>query len=584
MIESVLNNRWQLKDSPSRLIDLYRSKYDLDEIEARILAGRDVEEDEVENFLNPKLRHLLPDPFHLKDMDKAVKLASDAVKEGRKICIFGDYDVDGATSSALLKRVFRSLGNESTIYIPDRMKEGYGPNSEAMKKLSADGVNLVITVDCGSMSHDAISSAKNLGMEVIIIDHHICSDALPVADAIVNPNRLDEDSKYNYLAAVGVSFLFAVALVSKMKKQKFFESKAIQEPDLLQLLDIVALGTVCDVMPLKGLNRAFVKQGLKIMSRRGNIGLKALADRAGIDQAPTGYHLGYVLGPRINAGGRVGESYIGSKLLSCEDEIEAAELAEKLEQFNMQRREIESSIIDYALTMALEQKDDHCIMVSGNWHPGVIGVVAGKLKEMYERPVIVASVIDGIAKASCRSIRGIDFGSTLAEAKLQGIVEEGGGHAMAAGFTAKEEKLDELKSFLDKAFEKHQDKIHEGKVKEYEIEITSSGLSIELHNKIHKIAPFGAGNPEPVVRVDNLYVLKAHIVGEKHISLMLSPDNSGFKGKTLYAIAFNSMGTPLEDVLFDSVPHTISAIGKIKPYHRNGVIHPQLIIDDLIIG
>lgn len=583
MTKSVLNNQWKLKESPSKLVELYHRKYDLSEIEARILAMRQIDEDELEDFLDPKLRNLLPDPMHLKDMDKGLELASKAVLESKKICIFGDYDVDGATSSALLKRTFRSLGNEVDIYIPDRMKEGYGPNVNAMQKLSKDGTDLIITVDCGSMSHDAIEEAKRLGMDVIIIDHHICSDALPKADAIINPNRLDETSKYNYLAAVGVSFLFAVGLVSFMKKQNFFKKNDLQEPDLLEFLDIVALGTVCDVMPLKGLNRAFVKQGLKVMSKRGNIGLKALADRAGIDRELSCYHLGYVLGPRINAGGRVGESYIGSKLLSCMDESEAEKLAEQLEQFNMQRREIESSIIDIALTKALEQKDDSCIMVSGKWHPGVIGVVAGKLKEMYERPVVVASIIDGVAKASCRSIHGIDFGSTLAEAKLQGIVEEGGGHAMAAGFTAREDRLGELKFFLDEAFSKHNDKIEESKIKEYEIEITSSGLSLELHNSIHSLAPFGAGNAEPVLRVDNLFVLRAHVVGEKHISLMLSPDSSGFKGKTLYAIAFNAMGTPLEEILFSKIPHNLSAIGKIKPYHRNGIVHPQLIIDDLIV-
>lgn len=580
MYNSVLENTWSIKEVDSSLVERYMQLFEITEIEARLIAMRGIEEEEVPNFLEPKMRNLMPDPMHLKDMDKAIERAVEAIEKNQKICVFGDYDVDGATSSALIKRVLGSVGNEIDIYIPDRMKEGYGPSPSAMEKLKERGTDLVITVDCGSMSHDAIEKANELGIDVIIIDHHICTDKLPDAVAIVNPNRLDEKSEYTYLAAVGVSFLFIVALMGALKKKDFF--KETEEPNLMDLLDIVALGTVCDVMPLKGLNRGFVKQGLKIMAQRKNIGLNALADSANINQKPSTYHLGYVLGPRINAGGRVGESYLGSKLLSTDSKMEAEELAAKLEEFNIQRRSIESDIVDVALDMAAAQNKDSLIMVYGNWHPGVIGVVAGKLKEMYQKPIVVGSLIDGVCKASCRSVYGVDFGSTLAEAKLQGLVSEGGGHAMAAGFTTTEEKIDDLRSFLNKEFSKKSEAIAEAKVKEYDLDLVSDALSMGLYHKIQNLGPFGAGNREPLVKLDDLYVLKAHIVGEKHISCMLACSKGGYRGKAIYAIAFNSIGTNLEQLLLAANPQNISVIGQIKEYSRHGESHPQLVISDIV--
>lgn len=581
MYNSVLENSWSLKDANPSLVERYIHLFEITEIEARIIAMRGLKEEEVPDFLEPKMKNLMPDPMHLKDMDKAIERTIDAIEKGQKICVFGDYDVDGATSSALIKKVLRSIGTEIDIYIPDRMKEGYGPSAFAMDKLKEKGIELVITVDCGSMSHGAIERANEIGIEVIIIDHHICTDKLPEAVAIVNPNRLDETSKYTYLAAVGVSFLFIVGLMGALKKKDFFKDK--EEPNLMDLLDIVALGTVCDVMPLKGLNRGFVKQGLKIMPQRKNIGLNALADSANINQKPSTYHLGYVLGPRINAGGRVGESYLGSSLLSTDSKMEAEEIAAQLEGFNIQRREIESGIVDEAMAMAGSQEQDSLIMVYGNWHPGVIGVVAGKLKEQHQKPIVVGSLIDGICKASCRSIYGIDFGTTLAEAKLQGLVTEGGGHAMAAGFTTTEDKIEDLRAFLNKEFSKKSDAISEAKVKEYDLDLVSDALSMDLYHKIQNLGPFGAGNREPLVKVDNLYVLRAHIVGEKHISCMFACSRGGYKGKAIYAIAFNSIGTALEQVLLAAHPSNISIIGQVKEYSPHGQSHIQIVISDLVV-
>ncbi|MGV2432401.1 MAG UNVERIFIED_CONTAM: single-stranded-DNA-specific exonuclease RecJ [Rickettsiaceae bacterium] len=583
MYKSITNKTWRLKDVSNADITRYMNAFGLSEIEARLIAMRGIKFDEIPDFLEPKLRNLLPDPFHLLDMDKAVNRIIEAIKSDQKICIFGDYDVDGATSSALLKKILHDIGIEADIYIPDRMKEGYGPSPLAMYKLHEKGIKLVITVDCGAMAYDAVNKANEIGLDVIIIDHHICADILPKALAVINPNRLDERSEYKYLAAVGVSFLFAVGFVKQLKAIKYFEEKSIEEPKLLDYLDIVALGTVCDVMPLIGLNRAFVKQGLKTLAMRKNIGLRALADRAAIDTKPSCYHLGFILGPRINAGGRVGESYIGSRLLSSNCEIESLELAGKLEEFNEQRKYIELQIVQDAINMASIQADHNFIMVSGHWHPGVIGVVAGKLKENYQKPVAVVSVIDGIAKASCRSVPGVDFGSALAQAKLMGLVEVGGGHAMAAGFTTTEDKLERLKEFLNQEFTKHQHHIEANSIKEYDLEITSSGMSIELHDQINNLGPFGNGNNEPLVKVDNLYVLKAHIVGQKHISCILAIDRNGYKSKSLYAIAFNAVGTPIEQILLSTSPLNISAIGHLKIYHRNGEMHPQLVISDLIV-
>jgi len=352
----------------------------------------------------------------------------------------------------------------------------------------------------------------------------------------------------------------------------------------MDLLDLVALGTVCDVMPLIGLNRAFVKQGLKVLAARKNIGLTALSNIARIDQLPTCYHLGFILGPRINAGGRVGESYLGSKLLSIGCEIEASEIAAQLEEFNNERKRVEIDIVEEAKILAAFQSDKNLILVSGKWHPGVIGVVAGKLKEIYSKPVAVVSIIDGICKASCRSVKGVDFGSALAEAKLQDLVIVGGGHAMAAGFTAEEAKLQTLYEFLDNRFAANKDAIAESRIAQYELELTSSAISESLHAEIHLLAPFGQGNPEPIIKIDGLFVLKAYIVGEKHISCLLAGDRSAYKGKALKGICFNAVGTALEKYLLSEIPHIISVIGTIQMQHYNGNTYPQIVIQDILVG
>ena len=621
MLQSITGRTWQLKEIPNGHITHIMHQHEISELQARLVASREPDLDKVGHFLDPKIKHLMKDPYLLLDMDKAVKRTLKAIEDNEKICIYGDYDVDGATSSALLRRVFESYGIEVEVYIPDRMKDGYGLSERALKQIKSNGVSLVITVDSGSMAHEAIDAGNDMGLDIIVIDHHLTAEHLPNAVAIINPNRLDETTEYKYLAAVGVAFLFAVVVDREMKllakkndiiplpvldspleEQELKERKptlsrcAPQQPkfdnvgikngngiNLMDLMDIVALGTVCDVMPLVGLNRAFVKQGLKVLSARQNIGLKALADIAKINMRPTCYHLGFILGPRINAGGRVGESYLGSKLLSTACEIEAMEIAAKLEEFNNERKRVELDIVEEAKILAAFQADRNLILVSGKWHPGVIGVVAGKLKEIYSKPVAVVSIIDGICKASCRSVKGVDFGSALAEAKLQNLVIVGGGHAMAAGFTTEETKLEALNEFLNERFGANKDAIADSKMAYYELELTSSAVSESLHDEIHVLAPFGQGNPEPIIKIDGLFVLKAYIVGEKHISCLLAGDRSAYKGQALKGICFNAVGTPLEKYLMSEIPHVLSVIGTIQIQHYNGKTYPQIVISDIII-
>lgn len=422
-------------------------QHEVSELLAGILVGRKVAVEDVPQHLNPTLRDYMPDPFALIDMDKAVARLMRAIDDHESIVVFGDYDVDGATSTTLLVNYFAQLGIAITPYIPDRMTEGYGPNLAAFNTLIDNGANLIITVDCGTLAHAPIAFAQSQGVDVIVLDHHLSSGDLPNAHAIVNPNRVDETSTLTNLAAVGVTFLTLVALNAKLKAREYFRD--IAPPNLLALLDLVALGTVCDVMTLTGLNRAFVAQGLKVMAQRRNVGLSVLADVARMDETPNVYHLGFLLGPRINAGGRVGKSGLGVELLTSHDAHEAARVAAILDTHNLERQAIEASVSEQAFKAAEIQANLPVIMVAGNgWHQGVIGIVAGRLKERYSRPAIVLSLDAGVGKASARSVAGADIGAAIHAAIAQGLITTGGGHAMAAGFTADETKLGDLHAFL----------------------------------------------------------------------------------------------------------------------------------------
>lgn len=584
MQKSVLGKIWHPVSIEEDMVASISRDLQISDFLARLVSTRVSSSQEAFNFLDPKIKTLLPDPFHLIDMQKGVERVIKAIKNKEKICIFADYDVDGATSSALLKNVLRELEIEAEIYVPDRIEEGYGPTTAAMQKIKDTGTKLLITVDCGSVAFEALLHASEIGLDVIVIDHHISLDKLPKAIAVINPNRIDETSDYKNLAAVGVSFLFAVAFCSTLKKEGFFEDNAIRHPDLIKQLDIVALGTVCDVMTLTGLNRAFVKQGLKVAKSRTNIGYATLCDVAELQEAINCYHLGFVLGPRINAGGRVGTSSLGAALLSTKNSQRARELSEELSIHNNNRKLIELTILEEAHKAAKLQAKNAVIFVScKGWHPGVIGIVAGRLKETYNRPVAVIAVNDSIGKGSCRSIKGCDFGSALMEASLNDMLIAGGGHAMAAGFTVEEIKLPVLQEFLENRFEAILKNSTSHLEEFYDLDLISSAVNDDLIEEINKLEPFGNGNPSPVFKFNNLFVLKADVVGGNHIKVQFAPTRDSHSSKPLNAIAFNSVNTVLADVILSRKPYDLSVIGSLKANNWQNRQTVQLQIRDLII-
>lgn len=581
---SISGKQWKLRSEDERTILSLMQKFELPEILARILAGRGITCDTAEDFLQPTLRNLLPDPFHLLDMHKGVERICEAIDKKQKIVIFGDYDVDGATSSALLKNFFAMLGHPVGIYIPDRITEGYGPNSEALRSLRQQGTDLIITVDCGTLSFEPLEDAAACGLEVIVVDHHLGSSALPKAVAVINPNRLDETSEYRYLAAVGVSFLLTVAVCKQLRSQGWFTMH--KEPDLLSLLDLVALGTVCDVVPLKGINRAFVTQGLKVLASRKNTGLSALTDVAALAEMPNCYHLGFVLGPRINAGGRVGQADLGAKLLSGHDYDAAKTIAMRLDVFNKERKALETLVLEEALQKAaLLAEDAPFILVSGEgWHPGVIGIVASRLKERYHKPSAVIALENGIGKASARSVTGVDFGSAVVSARSMELLIAGGGHAMAAGFTVEEAKITALYEFLCQRFHPEIEKLKDSQLYKFDSYLSIPAVSVELAHLLEKAGPFGTGNPGPRFVLPSCLLLKTDILAEAHLRCFVGSAASGRTGGSLKAMMFNAIGTPLGDALLSAQGKTIHLAGSLRINAWQGNETAEFMIDDVAFG
>lgn len=573
--------QWQFQEVDERLILAMSQKLELPEIVARVLAGRKLAFDDVPLFLNPTLKTYLPDPFHLKDMNIAANRLAKAVIEGENIAVFGDYDVDGATSSALLKRFFAMLGLHARVYIPDRIAEGYGPNTPALLKLRKEGAAIVITVDCGTAAIAPIKAAKEAGLETIVIDHHLGDGELPEALAIVNPNRLDETSPHRNMAAVGVAFLLIVAVNAVLRDKGWYKDKT--PPDLLSLLDLVALGTVCDVMTLTGVNRAYVAQGLKIMAKRGNAGLSALADVAGVKEMPGVYHLGFLLGPRVNAGGRVGEAELGTRLLAGDDYHEAAAIAEQLDRYNTERKAIETLVLEQAIAQVESERlyEQPVIMAaSEGWHPGVIGIVAGRLKEKYNRPTAVIAVENGIGKASARSITGVDLGSVVTSARAEGLLVAGGGHAMAAGFTVEMVKFTALKAFMEKRLEAGVAQHGAYKTLKLDAVLTVASATSLLLSKLEMVGPFGMGNPEPRFVLSNVQILRSDILSGEHIRCIVKD----YQGKaTLTAMAFRSLETPLGQALLSTSGKPCHIAGRLRLNRWQGNETVQLLVDDLAI-
>ncbi|MGQ0664183.1 MAG: single-stranded-DNA-specific exonuclease RecJ [Pseudomonadota bacterium] len=568
---SLTGRRWRARLADERAALALAQRLGCPEIVARVLAGRGVGADEAPAFLDPRLRDQLPDPSHLKDMDKAAHRLARALSGGETIAVFGDYDVDGATSAALLHRFFTAAGGRVRFYIPDRLREGYGPNAPALLRLHAEGAGVVVTVDCGITAHGALAAAAAAGLDVIVVDHHVAEPALPEAHAIVNPNRLDESSPHRQLAAVGLSFLLAVALNRRLRRDGWYAARP--EPDLLGLLDLVALGTVCDVVPLTGLNRAFVSQGLKVIAQRRTAGLVALADVARLSAPCGAYHLGFVLGPRVNAGGRIGAADLGARLLTTDDPHEARELAERLDGLNRERQTIEAAVLEAALAQA---DGGGLVFVAGQgWHAGVIGVVAGRLAERFDRPACVVALDRGIGKGSGRSASGVDLGAAVIAARQAGLLVNGGGHPNAAGFTVEEARLGELREFLSS-------RIAERTVADLRPELGLDGAlalaaaTPDLIASLERVGPFGAGNAEPRFAFPGVRIARADAVGERHVRCFLADQRSG----RLQAIAFRALGTPLGRALLDGAGASLHVAGHLRADEWRGERRVRLQIED----
>lgn len=516
-----------------------------DDLVAQLLLARGCPPDEVEAHRTPSIRGFMPDPSIFRDMDRAAARLADAVIAEEAIAIFGDYDVDGATSAAVLVRLLRDLGLSPRAYIPDRMTEGYGPTEAALLRLQAEGANLIVTVDCGAQAFEPLAAAQDAGIEILVVDHHKCATELPRAHAVVNPNRLDEaeGAAHGHLAAVGVCFLLGAALIRTLRSRGFFANRA--EPRLLDLLDLVALGTVADVAQLKGLNRAFVAQGLKVMAQRRNIGLAALTDAARLTRAPTCSDLGFALGPRINAGGRVGRADLGVRLLTTDDPAEARAIAEELNHFNDERRAIEAGVQATAETMV--DQDRHVAVVSGEgWHPGVIGIVAGRLKEKLDRPAIVIAVDEhGMGKGSGRSISGVDLGAAILAAKEHGLLIAGGGHAMAAGLTIEAHRIAEFADFLEERLADTVVRASAGRALLVDAVLAPGGVNPGLVGAMEAGGPYGMGWPAPRIAAGPFRVIRADLVGTNHVRAIVA----GADGRSLKAMAFRQADTALGQAL-----------------------------------
>ncbi|HEY3908929.1 MAG TPA: single-stranded-DNA-specific exonuclease RecJ [Stellaceae bacterium] len=576
--QSACGRRWRWRGGDPRAGQDIAERLGLPEIVGRLLAHRGVSLDHAPGFLQPRLRDQLTDPSLLRDMETAAARLVRAVRDGETIAIFGDYDVDGATSAALLMRFFAALGARTRLYVPDRLREGYGPNTAALLRLHSEGIGIVVTVDCGTNAHQPLAAAADNGLDIIVVDHHVAEPLLPRAAAVVNPNRLDEEGPHGSLAAVGVAFLLVVAINRALRAAGWYGA-ARGEPDLFGWLDLVALGTVCDVVPLNGLNRALVAQGIKVARHGANPGVAALAAVAGIGEPLDAYHLGFILGPRVNAGGRVGEAALGAQLLATDDPLLAAELARRLDGHNRERREIEARTLAAAIALveAAPQSPVLTFAAAQGWHPGVIGIVAARLKERYQRPAMVVALADGIGRGSGRSVPGIALGPAVIAARQAGLLINGGGHAMAAGLTLEAAQLDALREFLTRRLGDGLDR--ETLVPELSIDgaLSVAAAQSALIGHLDRLAPFGAGNPEPRFVFPSVRVLSAEGIGGVHLRCMLADP---LDGSRLRGVAFRVAQTPLGRLLAETRGVAIHLAGHLRRDAWRGCDAVELVIDD----
>jgi single-stranded-DNA-specific exonuclease len=573
---SVIGQPWRWRRPPDDSLGM-------DALVDELLLARGVAREDLVRHREPRIRDFLPDPSCFQDMDKGAKRLADAVQSGETIAIFGDYDVDGATSAALLTLLLRRLGAEPIVYIPDRLMEGYGPSGRALVELKSRGASVAVCVDCGAQAFDALEEAKAAGLDVIVVDHHQCASLLPVAHAMINPNRLDESehgAAHGHLAAVGMAFLLGVALVRELRGRGSFE--ALAEPKILDLLDLVALGTVADVARLKSLNRAFVTQGLRVMAARQNVGLAALAEAARLVKAPSCRDLGFALGPRINAGGRVGKSDLGVRLLTSTDPEEARTIAAELDRLNEERRAIEMLVCEQAEAQARDQDGPVVTVMSGGWHQGVIGIVAGRLKERLGRPaIVIAETEDGTGKGSGRSISGVDLGAAVLAAKESGLLIAGGGHAMAAGLTLPPGGLEAFRDFINERLAADVEKSRSDRALLLDALLAPGGVAASLCDALDSAGPYGAGWPSPRVAAGPVRLLRTGIVGDGHVRGIAAGDD----GKSFKWIAFRSAATPLGQALLGSAADARWWLaGSIRRDEWNGGNAAEMHLDDAALA
>lgn len=575
--QSVTGRRWLWRGGDERLGLAIAQRLELPEIVGRLLAGRGVTADTATDFLDPTLRALLPDPSCLKDMDTAAARLADAARRGEHVAVYGDYDVDGACAGALTVRVLRDLGCEVTHYVPDRIREGYGPNGPAIAGLCDRGATLVVCVDCGIAAHEALEAARGRA-DVVVLDHHKSEGPVPDVAAVVNPNRLDCPSGLRHLCAAAVCFLAAVALLRTLRRTGFFAHRA--EPRLLALLDLVALATVCDVMPLVGLNRALVAQGLKVMARREHAGIAALLEMAAVKEAPTAHTLGFVLGPRINASGRIGEPDLALRLLLLDDPVEARAIAARLDEVNRRRQEVEADVLTGVFAEAERQAEagSPVLMICGEgWHPGVVGIVAGRVKERFNRPTLVASLAEGLARGSGRSVPGVDLGAAVIAARQSGLMLTGGGHAMAAGFSFEAGRIEEVRAFLHErlghanALPAAADLSVEGTIS---VQAATAGFAAE----VGRLAPFGPGNEEPVFAIRRARIVRADRVGREGGTVRAFLEGEG--GGRLKAVCFRAKEGPLAHLLLNSGGLPLHLCGTLRAESWNGTVSASLHVQD----
>ncbi len=578
---------WRERLDPSlvNLATAISQQHGVPDVLGRVLAARGVDLAAVATFLDPTVKALMPDPSSLTDMDKAAARLADAIEAREPIAVFGDYDVDGACSAALLARFLAAHGTAARIYIPDRLLEGYGPNVPAIEQLVAGGAKLIVCVDCGTTSFEPLEAAKGTA-DIIVIDHHQADERLPDVHALVNPNRQDDISGQGHLAAAGVTFLVLVALARELRRRGSYAGKAA-EPDLLSALDLVALATVADVVALTGLNRAYVAKGLAVMRARANVGLKALADVAGLSEAPTTYHLGFILGPRINAGGRIGDAALGARLLATEDEVEAARIAALLDRLNKERKAIEQQMLEEAYAEAdlrIETDPSLALVLVGSeaWHKGIVGLVASRLAERFRRPACAIAwekeVCSGalLGAGSLRSVAGVDIGGAVRRAVAGGHLLKGGGHAMAAGLTVKREKLEELTAFFASELAHASARARERASLEIDGALTAGAASLEFLDLLESAGPFGQGNPEPRFAFPAHRVKFAKVAGSAHVRAVLEASD----GARLEAIAFRALDQPLGKLLLEAGGMPVHVAGQLRRDTWGGRNRVHLTIED----